>query len=112
LLGENGKGERVFFLHIPMPTKLGTFQWPLSLGHSNGHQAWNILMAIKLGTFQWPPSMEPSIGHQALDPPSPPFSFSLKGELRSLGALSCLEDNFHAILNTCFYEFLEEAKKD
>jgi len=32
--------------------------------------------------------MELSTGHQALDLPSPPFSFSLKGGLRSLGALS------------------------
>jgi hypothetical protein len=95
-----------------MATKLGTFQWPPSLKHSNGHQAWNIPLATKHGTFQWPPSMEPSIGHQTLDPPSPPFSFSLKGEFGSLGALSCLGDNFHAILNTCFYEFLEKANKD
>jgi hypothetical protein len=95
-----------------MATKLGTFQWPPSLEHSIGHQAWNIPMATKHGTFQWPLNMEPSIGHQALDPPSPPFSFSLKGELESLGTLSCLGDNFHAILNTCFYEFPEEANKD
>jgi len=113
-LGENGRGEKVFFLHLPLATKLGTFQWPPSLGPSNGHQtwnipmatkhgtfhwplslehpighqAWNIPLAIKLGTFHWPPSMEPSIGHQALDPPSPPLSFSLKGGLGSLGALS------------------------
>jgi nitrite reductase/ring-hydroxylating ferredoxin subunit len=42
-----------------------------------------------------------------LDPPSPPFSFSLKGGLGSLGVLSCLEDNFHAILNICFHKLLE-----
>jgi hypothetical protein len=59
-------------------------------------------MATKLGTSQWPPSMEHSIGHQALDPPSPPFSFSLKSGLGLLGAFSCFGDNFHAILNTCF----------
>jgi len=75
-LGENGRGEKVFLLHLPMATKLGTFHWP--------------------------PSMEPSIGHQALDPPPSPFSFSLKGGLGSLGAISCFGDNFHAILNTCF----------
>jgi len=128
LLGENGRGEKVFFLHLPTATKLGTFHWPPSLEHSIGHQAWNIPLATnlgtfhwppslehsighqawniplatKLGTFHWPPSMEPSIGHQALDPPSPPFSFSLKGGLGWLGAFSCLRDNFHAILNTCF----------
>jgi hypothetical protein len=59
-------------------------------------------MATKHGTSSWPPSLEHSIGHQALDPPSPPLSFSLKGGLGSLGTLSCLGDNFHAILNTCF----------
>jgi hypothetical protein len=48
---------------------------------SNGHQAWNIPMATKHGTFQWPPSLEHSIDHQALDPPSPPFFFFLKGGL-------------------------------
>jgi len=112
LLGENGKGEKVFFLHLPLATKHGTFQWPPSMEHSNGHQTWNLPMATKHGTFQWPPSMEPSIGHQALDPPSPPFSFSLKGGLRSLGALSCLGDNFHAILNICFHTLLEEANND
>jgi hypothetical protein len=67
--------------NIPLATNLGTFHWPPSLEHSIGHQAWNISLATKLGTFHWPPSMEPSIGHQALDPPSPPFSFSLKGGL-------------------------------
>jgi hypothetical protein len=95
-----------------MATKHGTFHWPPSLEHFNGHQAWNLPLATKLGTLHWPPSMEPSIGHQALDPPSPPFSFSLKNRLGSLGALSCLEDNFHAILNTYFHKLLEEANKD
>jgi hypothetical protein len=72
LLGENGRGERVFFL-----------------SHSNGHQAWNISMATKHGIFQWPPSMEHSNGHQAWDLPLTTkhgstftsFSFSLKGWL-------------------------------
>jgi len=105
-LGENGRGENVFILHIPMATKLGTFQWPPSLEHSNGHQAWSLPMATKLGTFHWPPSLEPSIGHQALDPPSPPFSFSLKGGFGSWGGSLGLEDNFHAILNTCLTSFL------
>jgi hypothetical protein len=56
--------------------------------------------------------MEPSIGHQTLDPPSPPFSFSLKGGLGSLGAFSHLGNNFHAILDTCFHKVLEEANND
>jgi len=56
--------------------------------------------------------MKPSIGHQALDPPSHPLSFSFKGELGSLGALFCLGNNFHAILNTCFHKRLEEANND
>jgi len=98
--------------NLPLATKLGTFQWPPSMEPSIGHQTWNISMATKHGTFHWLPSLEHSIGHQALDPPSPPFSFSLKGGLEPLGALSCLGDNFHAILNTCFYEFLEEANND
>jgi hypothetical protein len=51
--------------------------------------------------------LDPSIGHQALDPSSPPFSFSLKDGLGSLGASLCLEDNFHVILNTCFTIFLK-----
>jgi hypothetical protein len=65
-------------------------------------------MATKHETFQWPPSMEPSIGHQALDPPSPPFS--LKGGLGSWGALTCLEDNFHPILNICFLQASRRGK--
>jgi len=82
------KGEKMFFLHLPLATKLGTFHWPPSLEHSIGRQAWNLPLATKLGTFHWPPSMEPFIGHQALNLPSPPFSFSLKGGFGSLGALS------------------------
>jgi hypothetical protein len=89
-----------------------TFHWPPSMELSIGHQTWNLPMATKLGTFHWPPSMELSIGHQALDPPSFPFSFSLKGELGSLGALSYLKDNFHAIMNTCFHKLFEEANND
>jgi hypothetical protein len=62
--GKMGRGENVFFL--------------LSINH----QAWDIPLATKHETFHWPPSMEHSIGHQALDLPSPPFSFSLKGGFR------------------------------
>jgi hypothetical protein len=51
--------------------------------------------------------LDPSIGHQALDPPSPPFSFSLKAD-SDRGELSLgLEDNFHAILSTCLTSFLK-----
>ncbi len=66
-----------FFLHIPMATKHGTFQWPPSMEHSNGHQAKNLVLLLPLTTkprtfsfsFHWPPSQEPSpspsIGHRA-----------------------------------------------
>jgi hypothetical protein len=56
-------------------------------------------------TFHWPLSLEPSIGHQALDPPSPSFSFFLKGNSDHWELSLGLEDNFHAILNTCFTSF-------
>jgi len=55
-----------------MATKHGTFQWPPSMEHSNGHQAWNIPMATKHGTFQWPPSFGSTFTS---------LSFSLKGGL-------------------------------
>jgi len=97
---EHSNGHQAW--NIPMATKHGTFHWPPSMEPSIGHQAWNIPLATKHGTFHWPPSMEHSIGHQALDPPSPPFSFFLKGGLGSLGAFSCLGNNFHAILNIFF----------
>jgi len=42
-----------------------------------------------------------------LDPPSPPFSFSLKGGLGSWRGSLGLEDNFHAILSTCLTSFLK-----
>jgi hypothetical protein len=53
--------------------------------HSIGHQA-----------------LEHSIGHQTLDLPSPPFSFSLKGGLKSLGALSFPGHNFQFNLEYLF----------
>jgi hypothetical protein len=106
-----------------------TFQWPPSMEHSNGHQAWNIPMATKHGTFQWPPSLDYSNGHQAWNfpmatkpgtfhwPPSFGSTFTsllllFKRRTWIIGNLSCLGDNFHAILNTCFYKFLEEANND
>jgi len=55
-----------------------------------------------IGTFHWPPSLERSIGHQALDLPSPPFSFSLKGGLGSLGALFFPGHNFQFNLEYLF----------
>jgi hypothetical protein len=53
-------------------------------------------LATKLGTFHWPPSFGSTF-----------TSFSLKGELESLGVSLCLEDNFDAILNTYFTSFLK-----
>jgi hypothetical protein len=88
--------------NIPVATKHGTFHWPPSSKHSIGHQAWNIPLATKLKTFHWPPSLEHSIGHQTLDLPSSPFSFSLKGEFRSLGAFSFLGHNFQFNLEYLF----------
>jgi hypothetical protein len=79
------RGEKVFFLHLPLATKLGTFHWP--------------------------PSLEHSIGHQALDLPSPPFPFSLKGGLRSLGGLSFLGHNSQFnIEKTYSYELLRRKR--
>jgi hypothetical protein len=80
--------------NIPLATKHGTFHWPPSLEHSISHQAWNLPLATKLETFHWPPSMEHSIGHQVLDLLSPPYSFSLKDELGSLGTLFFPGHNF------------------
>jgi hypothetical protein len=52
-----------FFLHIPMATKHGTFQWPPSMGSFIDHQAWDLPLTTKHGsTFT-------------------SFSFSLKGGL-------------------------------
>jgi hypothetical protein len=64
-------------------------------------------LTTKHGIFHSPPSMGSSIDHQAWDPPSPPFSFPLKGGFGWLRGLSffCLGDNFHAILNTCSTSF-------
>jgi len=61
-----------------------------------------VATTTKHGIFHSPPSMGSFVHHQAWDPPSPPFSFSLKGGLGWSGALSlsCLGDNFHASLNT------------
>ncbi len=107
--------------NIPLATKHGTFHWPPSLELSIGHQAWNLPLATKHGTFHWPPSMEPSIGHQAWNLPlatkhgSTFTSFFLlfKRRTRIIGSsFSCLEDNFHAILNTCFHKLLEEENND
>jgi hypothetical protein len=59
------------------------------------------------------PSLSPSIGHQALDLPSPPFSFSLKGGLGSLGGFFFLRHNFQFNLrNTCSHKLFEEEKND
>ncbi len=82
-----GRNEKVFFLHLPLVNKLGTFHWP--------------------------PNLERSIGHQTLDLPSPPFSYSLKGELGSLGAFSFPGHNFQFNLEyTCSHKLLEEEEND
>jgi hypothetical protein len=56
--------------------------------------------------------MEHSIGHQALDLPSPPFSFFLKGEFGLLGGSLSPNIIFNSILNTCSDKLLEEEKND
>jgi hypothetical protein len=67
-----GRGEKVFFFHLPLATKpMEPSIGHQTLEHSIGHQP-----------------LECSIGHQALDLPSPPFSFSLKGRFGSFGVLS------------------------
>jgi hypothetical protein len=58
--------------------------------HSIGHQ----VMEHSIGPQAKETSPSPSIGHQALDLPSPPFSFSLKGGLGSWGAFFFPEHNF------------------
>jgi len=58
-----------FFLHIPMATKHGTFQWPPSMGSSIDHQAKNLLLFLPLATEQRS------------------FTLSLKDELGSWGVL-------------------------
>jgi hypothetical protein len=84
------------------------------LEHSIGHQA----LEYSIGHQAMGPSighqaMEPSIGHQTLDLPSPPFSYSLKGGLKSWGALFFPRHNFQFNFEkTCSYEFLEEEKND
>ncbi len=42
--------------------------------------------------------LSPSINHQALQLPSPPFSFSLKGEFGSWGVSLSPNINFNSIL--------------
>jgi hypothetical protein len=79
-----GRSEKVFFLHLPLATKLGTFHWPPSLEHSIGHQVWNVPLA-------------PSFGFTFTS-----FFFSLKDELRSLGALSFPGHNFQFNLEYLF----------
>jgi hypothetical protein len=76
-----------------------------ALEHSISHQALEHSISHQ--------ALEHSISHQALDLPSSPFSFSLKGGLRSWGALSFPGHNFQFNLEkTCSYELLEEEKND
>jgi len=52
---------------------LYSFQGPSNMEHSKGHQTWNLPRAIKLGTFHWP---------QSWGLPSPPsFPYSLKTQI-------------------------------
>jgi hypothetical protein len=69
-------------------------------------------LATKLGTFHWPPSLEHSIGHQALDLPSPSFPFSLKGGLKSLGALFPKTYFQSNLKDSCSYKLLKEGEND
>jgi hypothetical protein len=63
-------------------------------------------------TFHWPPSLEHFIAHQALDLPSPPFSFSLKGGLELFEALYFPEHNFQFNLENTSHKLLEEEEND
>ncbi len=97
--------------NLPLRTKLGTFHCAPSLEPSIAHQAWNLPLPTKLGTFHWPPSLEPSIAHQAWDLPSPPFPFSFKGELGSLGVFFFLKHNFQFNFEKiCSYELLRNKR--
>jgi hypothetical protein len=105
--------------NLPLATKLGTFHCPPSLEPSIGHQAWNLPLATQLGTsishqtWNIPLATElgTSIGHQAWDLPSPPFPFSFKGELGSLGVFFFLKHNFQFNFEKiCSYELLRNKR--
>jgi hypothetical protein len=85
-----------FFLHIPMATKHGTFQWPPSMGSSIDHQAKNLLLLLPLATKQRS------------------FTLSLKDGLGSWEeVLFFLEKQLQSNLESvCCDKFLEEGRKD
>jgi hypothetical protein len=56
--------------------------------------------------------LEHFIAHQALDLPSPPFSFSLKGGLELFEALYFSEHNFQFNLENTSHKLLEEEEND
>ncbi len=73
-----GKGENVLFLYLPLATK--NWNLPLATKHWNLSKAtkhWSLSRPPNIGTFHWPPSW---------DLFSPPFSFSLKGQIRIIGS--------------------------
>jgi hypothetical protein len=85
-----------FFLHIPMATKHGTFQWPPSMGSSIDHQAKNLLLLLPLATKQrsFTLSLKDGLGswEGILFPPKKQFQFNLE--------------------SVCCDKFLEEGRKD
>ncbi len=108
---EHSNGHQTW--NIPMATKHGIFQWPPSMEHSNGHQTWNIPMATKHGIFHWPPSQEPSpspsIGHQAKE-----LHPLFKRRTWILGRIlfppkKQFQFNLESV---CCDKFLEEGRKD
>jgi hypothetical protein len=87
-----------FFLHIPMATKHGTFQWPSSMRSSIDHQAKNLLLLLPLATKQRS------------------FTLSLKDGLGSWEGIlffSRKKKQFQFNLESvCCDKFLEEGRKD
>jgi hypothetical protein len=87
-----------FFLHIPMATKHGTFQWPPSMGSSIDHQAKNLLLLLllPLATKQrsFTLSLKDELGswERIFFPPKKQFQFNLE--------------------SVCCDKFLEEGRKD
>jgi hypothetical protein len=102
--GKGAKGEKVFFLHLPLTTKLGTFHWPPNLEPSIGHQVWNLPLATKLRTFHWPPSFRSTFTFL-------PLLFKRWAKIieRSLFPKTYFQSN---IKDSCSYKFLKEGEND
>jgi hypothetical protein len=81
-----GKGEKMFFLHIPLATEL-----------------WNIPLATKLGTFHWPPSFGSTFT---------PFLLLFKRRTWIIGGFFFPGDNFQFNLEYLFRQAFEEEKND